>query len=397
MAFEKAFIPYGAYWSTPFCRWQGSLGRLNALELVAGVAHRELSGETGALESLDDLVLGFTVPQKQSFYGAPWVAAMMGRPDLSGCSLAQACSTSARVLAVAAQQVETGLRQCVLGLTCDRTSNGPHIYYPDPKGIGGMGAAENPVWDNFNRDPHAGQAMIDTAENVAREAGITREEQDEVTLIRYRQYHDALADDRAFQKRYMAAVPVPKGRKETVLVERDEGPHPTTAEGLAKLRPVKPEGTVTFGTQTFPADGNAGVVVCSQDKARELSRDAKIPVRLLAFADVRTKKGFMPMAVVPAARQALRAAGVSVEDCRAIKSHNPFALNDVYFCRQMGIEPERMNNFGSPLVYGHPQAPTGMRVVIELIEELAMLGGGYGLFAGCAAGDTAMSLVVRVG
>ena len=80
----------------------------------------------------------------------------------------------------------------------------------------------------------------------------------------------------------------------------------------------------------------------------------------------------------------------------AIKTHNPFAVNDVYFCRETGIEPEAMNRFGSPLVYGHPQAPTGTRLVIELVEELTARGGGRGLFVGCAAGDTAMAVVIEV-
>jgi acetyl-CoA acetyltransferase len=81
---------------------------------------------------------------------------------------------------------------------------------------------------------------------------------------------------------------------------------------------------------------------------------------------------------------------------KAIKTHNPFAVNDVYFAREMGIKKEAMNNYGSSLIWGHPQGPTGMRLVIELIEELTLLGGGYGLFTGCAAGDTAAAIVVKV-
>ncbi|MHC4078302.1 MAG: thiolase family protein, partial [Planctomycetota bacterium] len=77
--------------------------------------------------------------------------------------------------------------------------------------------------------------------------------------------------------------------------------------------------------------------------------------------------------------------------------HNPFAVNDVYFCRETDIVPDQLNRFGSPLIYGHPQGPTGMRAIIELIEELAQAGGGYGLFSGCAAGDTAMATVLKVG
>jgi len=79
-----------------------------------------------------------------------------------------------------------------------------------------------------------------------------------------------------------------------------------------------------------------------------------------------------------------------------VKTHNPFAVNDAFFCNKTGLAPEKMNRYGSSLIYGHPQAPTGLRGIIELIEELAIAGGGYGLFSGCAAGDTAMSIVLKV-
>jgi acetyl-CoA acetyltransferase len=80
----------------------------------------------------------------------------------------------------------------------------------------------------------------------------------------------------------------------------------------------------------------------------------------------------------------------------AVKTHNPFAVNDVLFSRQTGVSLERMNNYGCSLVWGHPQAPMGTRAIIELIEELVLRGGGYGLFTGCAAGDTAMAVVLQV-
>ena len=82
-------------------------------------------------------------------------------------------------------------------------------------------------------------------------------------------------------------------------------------------------------------------------------------------------------------------------DLAAIKTHNPFIVNDLFMSKEMGIDPAKMNRFGCSLVWGHPQAPMGIRGVIELIEELSIVGGGYGLFVGCAAGDSAMEVVVK--
>ena len=395
MPLDKTFVPYGAYWSTPFCRWQGSLAEQHAIKLAAQVAARFLADRKIGPETLDEVVLGITVPQRQAFYGAPWLSGLLGAPGITGPTVSQACATSVRMLQVAALEIEAGLARTVLAVACDRTSNGPHVYYPSPAGPGGKGEAEDVVWDSFAEDPHAGLAMIATAENVASEAGIDRSQQEAMTLVRYSQYQDALANDRAFQRRYMVSAEFRKGRATTV-VEADEGVFPTTAAGLAGLKPGVPGGSVTFGSQTHPADGNAGMLLCSRERAKELARDASITVQVLGFGQARVKKGFMPQAAVPAARQALELAGVALADCKAIKTHNPFAVNDVYFCRELGLAPERVNRFGSSLVWGHPQAPTGLRSIAELIEELVLAGGGYGLFSGCAAGDTAMAVVLRV-
>ena len=396
MPLNNAFIPYGAYWTTPFCRWQGSLADAHPVKLAAQVAKGALDEKQISPEALDALHLGITVPQRYTFYAAPWFAALMGNPGITGATISQACATAARVLANSALEVEIGQRECVLGVTCDKTSNGPHIYYPNPKGPGGKGAAEDWVWDNFSFDPWGKKPMIQTAENVAKEAGFSREEQDEVTLLRNKQYEMALADDRAFQKRFMVSVDV-GSRKKSKIVDSDEGVFGTTAEGLAKLRPVVEGGTVSFGTQTFPADANAGIIVATRDRAAGLSCDVNVTIQVLSYGDARVQTTMMPKAVVPAAKQALENAGIAIGDVKAIKTHNPFAVNDLYFSREMGVEVDAVNNYGSTLVYGHPQAPAGTRLVIELIEELVQNGGGYGLFSGCAAGDTAMALVIKVG
>ena len=401
MKFEKTFVPYGGYWSTPFVRWQGSLAQAHPVVLAAEVARRALGERRIEPSALDSLFFGLTVPSPHSFYAAPWAAALIGNPDISGPTVMQACATSARLVGQAAGEVDgDGGQRCILGIAADRTSNGPHIYYPDGSGPGGRGTTEDWVWDNFQRDPYAEASPTVTAENVAREQGISRQEQDEVTLVRYEQY---AADRRngggAFQRRYLVApleVRDPSGRRVVATVADDEGVTPTTAEGLARLQPVTEGGTVTYGSQTHPADGSCGIVLAGRERARELSRDPGIEVQVVSYAQSRARRAFMPMAPVPAARRALEEAGLRIYDITAIKTHNPFAVNDVYFSREFDVAVDAFNNHGSSLIYGHPQGPTGLRLVIELIEELVDRGGGYGLFTGCAAGDTGASIVVKV-
>lgn len=142
--------------------------------------------------------------------------------------------------------------------------------------MGGAGYIERWVLDNFDKDPYTGVAMVNTAENVAAEFGVTTQEQNDVTLQRYTQYQAALADGHAFQRRFMQVpfdVPDPKFRKTMRQISGDEGVHVTTAEGLAARRPVLCEGTVTSGGQTHPADGNSAMIVTTQHKVAELTRD----------------------------------------------------------------------------------------------------------------------------
>ncbi len=396
-----SWIPYRGYWSTPFARWQGDFAHLHALKFAAHVARAELDRRQLDPAGFDFAAYGLTIGQHQSFYGLPWVTAMLGAPHLTGPTISQACATGVRLMATAAGEMATGGARRALVIGADRTSNGPHVYYPAPEGPGGTGAAENVVLDNFNDDPHARCAMVDTAENVARREGIDTAEQHELVLHRHAQYADAQADGRAFQTRYMAArfdVPDARLRKTVRQIEGDQGVYPTSAEKLAGLRPVREGGSVTFAGQTHPADGNAAMILtASAEEARDLAPAGAPTVGVLAFGQGREDKGFMPAAPIRATRRALDQAGIGIGDVAVFKSHNPFAVNDIAFARAFGLDCRGMNNFGSSLIWGHPHAATALRGVIEMIEELEMRGGGIGLFQGCAAGDSAMAVLVRVG
>jgi acetyl-CoA acetyltransferase family protein len=399
VSFDRVEIPYGAYWSTPFAKWQGSLQHLHAMKFAAWVAKHELARRGIDPETFDTGVFGMTNNQYQSFYGAPWPLHEIGATHTPGHMLTQVCATGARVVFAGASEVQLGVAEQAILIAADRCSNGAHIYYPAPKGPGGYGQSEDQVIYNMMNDAIGGHSMLKTAENVAAKFNITKEEQDAVTLRRFEQYQDALADDHAFQKRYMSlpfTVPKHNFRGEDGVMTGDEGVFETSAEGLAKLKPVLADGTVTFGSQTHPADGNVGMILTTPERARDLSSDPSIRVTLRGFGQARVDLGFMPEAPIAATKKALEKAGVVIGDIAAIKSHNPFAVNDIAFSRAMGVDVMSMNNYGCSLIWGHPQGPTGLRAIVELIEELALRGGGLGLFQGCAAGDSSMAVVIEV-
>ncbi|MBI5276497.1 MAG: thiolase family protein [Burkholderiales bacterium] len=394
MRFDNAFIPGPLLWSSPFIRWQGATADLSSLDLAVQVTQDALRARGFDTTEVAQLVYGTTVPQAGSFYAAPLVAARMGLAGVGGPTIAQACATSVACIAQAAAATQLAGGETQLVVTADRISNGPLLVYPRSGGMGGSPQTEHWVLDSFAADPWTGESMLCTAEATAQDGGFTREQCDELTLLRYSQYQQALQDDRKIQREYLQPIVV-KQRKAVRQLDADEGITPCTLEGLRALKPAQAGGVTTPGSQTHPADGAAGLVVTSRDKARSLARDRGV-VQLLAAGFARAEKGRMPKAPALAAQKALAAAGRTVRDLQVVVTHNPFAVNDLWFSRALDFPLERMNPLGCSLVYGHPQGPTGMRGVVELVHALRMRGGGLGLFTGCAAGDMGAALLVSV-
>ncbi|MEV5981901.1 thiolase family protein [Streptomyces sp. NPDC052114] len=394
VVYRDVSVPLGGIWSSPFARWGGTLAGHSSLDVAVAVTDRALDARHVDRGEVDGLVLGWTVPQPAIFYGGPTVATRLGMPAASGPMISQACATSVAALHQAAGFVESGAGPQLVVVT-DRTSNGPRLEWPNPSAPDREPVHEDWVRDSFARDPSTGEDMLATAENVAAECGFTRGDTDELAVLRSQQYERSLADDRAFQRRYMVDVVVPEGDGGPVLLTADEGVRAVEPVRAGRLPTVRPGGAHTAASQTHPADGAAGALVTTGARARELS-GGRGHVRLLAAGFARVAPVHMPRALVPAARAALQAADLDIGSVAAVTTHNPFAVNDLYFARETGVPWESMNAYGCSLVFGHPQGPTGMRSLAELVEELRMRGGGLGLFAGCAAGDTAAALVVEV-
>lgn len=394
MRFDNAFIPLPLLWSSPFIRWQGAAADVSALDLALQVTRDALQAAAYDPAETGQLVFGSTIPQPNAFYAPPWIAARLGMTGIGGPAIAQACATAVACLAHAAAASQLGGGQTQLVVTADRTSNGPLLVYPRSASMGGAPSTTNWVLDSFAADPWTSESMLYTAEGTAADGGFTRAQCDELTLLRYSQYRNALSDDRALQRRYLRPIVI-ESRKSKIVLEADEGVSDYSAASLAKLAPASPAGVITPATQTHPADGSAGAVLSNQADARRLAGGQPV-LRLLSASFARAEKGRMPKAPAIAAQLALAEAGRQASELKVVTTHNPFAVNDLWLQRETGIPLERMNPMGCSLIYGHPQAPTGMRAIAELAQALAIEGGGLGLFTGCAAGDMGAAIVVEL-
>jgi acetyl-CoA acetyltransferase len=166
---------------------------------------------------------------------------------------------------------------------------------------------------------------------------------------------------------------------------------------LSSLRGMRQLDTcVTSGTQTHTSDGMACLLVCREEKVKELSPRPEVDIRFVAKAEVRAEPGFMPEAPALATQQLLRRTGLTMDDMAVVKNHNPFAVNDVVFSKMLDYDWRKMNNTGCSLVWGHPQGPTLARIIIEAMEEAVDLGGGHVLVFGCAAGDVGIAALFKV-
>lgn len=396
--FRNAYIPYKGYYTTPFVRWQSVLQCEHPVRLAGATCKRWLADRKPSWNpmEIDYVNMGCTVAMKHAFWNGSWMAALLGAERTVGVWVSQACSTFTTLVYQAALACEVGTAEWVLNVGTDRMSNGPHTIWPNPKGPGGFPDREDWVMDNFRYDPWAEQPMVDTADLIAKEEGITKAECDELAYTRYLQYLDSLKDSRAFQSRFMFPIEVNAGKNKVVVVDEDEGVTETSPEAITALRPLNDWGVHSYAAQTHPADANAVVAVCSRDRARELAEPGP-EIQIISFGYARAERARMGKAPVPATEMALTKAGLKPRDIKVWKTHSPFAVNDLNMAKKLGISPiERYNDYGCSMIYGHPQSPTMARHLIEAIEQLEMLGGGLGCVTGCAAGDTAATLVFRV-
>ncbi|MGD8306222.1 MAG: hypothetical protein PVF17_06180 [Ignavibacteria bacterium] len=390
--FPGARIPYGTWGSSYFPAWQTSaLAEVN-IGQFAGEAMNKIMGMRRVPKNiLEYLVIGSTIPWHWKFWNAPLVASCLGH-RVPGYHIEQACATGLQAILLAASEIEGGSYDIVGVLTFDRTSDSPVGVFPERRSYRRTEALAD-VWDNFGFDPATENAMIKTAGLAARKYRIDREEVDDITFHRYEQYFDT-KNSGWFENILIPFDVLNNQGRFLGRIDDDKGVREISRSALRSMYEL--DTCVTPGSQTHASDGMATLLVTGVDKAKEISTRAEIDIQFVGKLEVRTLPSLMPEAPVLAVQKLLERTGLKMKDMAVVKNHNPFAVNDAIFAKEMNYDWQKMNTTGCSLVWGHPQGPTLTRIVIEGLEEAVSLGGGYVLVFGCAAGDVGIAAILKV-
>jgi acetyl-CoA C-acetyltransferase len=295
---------------------------------------------------------------------------------------------------LAYQAVACGDAEIVIAGGQESMSQSPHVL---PKSRDGQKMGDwqmkdsmivDGLWDAFNQI-HMGN----TAENVAKQYGFSREAQDAFAADSQRKAGAALAENRFGGE--IVPVMVPQRKGDPVTFDRDEFPKPsTTAEGLGKLRPAFDKaGTVTAGNASGLNDGAAAVVVMKESKATSLGL---APIaRIVAFASAGVDPAIMGTGPIPASTKCLQKAGWSVADLDRVEANEAFAAQAMSVNRDMGWDLSKVNVNGGAIAIGHPIGASGARVLVSLLHELKRSGGKRGLATLCIGGGMGVAMAVE--
>jgi acetyl-CoA C-acetyltransferase len=378
---------------TPIGRFGGSFASLSAADLgeVAARAAIERSGLPAA--AIDETIFGHARQAGGGPNTARQVSHRAGVPDsVPAYTVNKACASSLKSLTLGALSVAAGENEAVLVGGTECMSATPYLL---PRARFGyrMGNAE--VVDGMYRDgflcPLCGQLMGETAENLVREYGILRAEQDAFAAESQRRAAQAAASGRFADE--IAPVTVP-GKKGPTIVDKDEHPRPdTTAESLAKLPPVfdAEAGTVHAGNSSGITDGAAALVLATEEVAKRAGVE---PLgRVAAWTSAGVEPARMGIGPVPALRRLLERQKLSLESVDLIELNEAFAAQVIACARELPFDLARLNVNGGAIALGHPIGATGARISTTLLHELKKRGGRRGIATLCVSGGMGMAVL----
>lgn len=332
---------------------------------------------------IDDVIMGCAFPEaEQGLNVARNYALLAGLPEtIPGVTLTRFCASGLQAIAFAAQAIVSGQMDVVLAGGIETMSRVP-----------GGGNKQMSSWDMQKVEPDVYLWMGLTAERVAEQFNVTREEQDIFAAESQRRALAAIDngtfDDELVPVEITHRLPGPDGTvvEKTSTATTDEGPRRgSTVEVLSKLRPVfKRNGTVTAGNSSQTSDGAAAAVVMSADRAASLGLEPL--ARFVAFAAAGCDPGVMGIGPLFAIPKVLKLAGMTLDQMELIEVNEAFASQSVYCMRELGLDRDILNVNGGAIALGHPLGATGAKLTATLLHEMRRRKNRYGLVSMCAAG-----------
>lgn len=380
---------------TPIGSFGGTIGQVPAVELGALVIKEALRRAGIKPEQVDEVIMGNVLQGGLGQNPARQAAIKAGIPqEVPSWTLNKLCGSGLKSVESAAQAIISGDAEIIVAGGMESMSMAPYVL---PKARTGYRMGNGELIDVILQDGLM-DAFYDihmgiTAENIAEQFGISREEQDRYALMSQNRAEAAIKSGKFEEE--IVPVQISQRKGEPIVFKQDEFPrYGTTVESLTKLRPAfKKEGTVTAGNASGVNDGAAAVVVMSKEKALELGIEPLASIVSWASAGVDPK--IMGTGPIPASRKALTKAGLTIEDIDLVEANEAFASQTISVARELRFDMEKTNVNGGALALGHPIGASGTRILVTLLYEMKRRKVQRGLATLCIGGGQGTAMVVQ--
>ncbi|MGF6488310.1 acetyl-CoA C-acetyltransferase [Pseudomonas frederiksbergensis] len=375
--------------------FQGSLSAIPATELGAAVIRRLLEQTGIDAAQIDEVILGQVLTAGSGQNPARQTAIKAGLPHTTpALTLNKVCGSGLKAVQLAVQAIRCGDAELVIAGGQENMSLAPYVL---PKARTGLrlghaqlqdSVIQDGLWDAFN-DYHMGI----TAENLANQYSISREDQDAFAATS--QQKAAAAIEAGYFKGEITPILIPQRKGEPLIFDTDEQPRPdSTLQALGNLKPAfQKNGSVTAGNSSTLNDGAAVLMLASAAKA--LALGLPVLARIKAYASAGVDPSIMGIGPVPATRLVLTKAGWSLDDLDLIEANEAFAAQSLAVGKELGWDMNKVNVNGGAIALGHPIGASGARILVSLVHELIRRDGKKGLATLCIGGGQGVSLVIE--
>ncbi|QPT38971.1 Beta-ketoadipyl-CoA thiolase [Oligella ureolytica] len=387
---------------SPFGRYGGSLSSVRPDDLAASVI-KALVERNPSLDAslIDDTILGCANQAGEDNRNVARMATLLaGLPiDVPGSTINRLCGSGLDAIGTAARAIRSGDTQLMLAGGVESMSRSPFVVPKATTAFSRSNSIEDTTigWRFINpvmREMYGVDAMPATAENVADDFNISREDQDIFALASQEKY--AAAHNAGFFKDEIVSISVPQRRGDPIIFDTDEHPRATSMEALAKLKAiVRSDGTITAGNASGVNDGAAVALLANQQMVERFGLTPKARVVAMATAGVAPR--IMGLGPVPATRKVLDIAGLTLDQMDVIELNEAFAAQGLACMRELGLKDDdpRVNPNGGAIALGHPLGASGARLVATAINQLHKTNGRYALCTMCIGVGQGIALIIE--